>query len=283
MLKINWVEPLVMLLTVLQWLFLAIVAGAIVGSGTSLFLHGLFFFSHDDVQIPLWLQMILLPIGGLLNGLLLHYGYKLNKTDLKDSVISAVHKQSGDMPLKTLLIKPIAAIITLSCGGSAGKEGPCSHIGGSLASGLGRVLGLNAELRKRLVACGVSAGFASVFGTPVAGAIYGVEMLAVGRIQPSFLFPAIVAGVTSFEISKFWRIPYDYYSIGLSIPFSEIIFIKTIFIGILCGMVAWLFVNAVKLTRLLFTQLQERFSLWPPAMPLLGGTILALLILRSGR
>jgi hypothetical protein len=52
MLKINWVEPLVMLLTVLQWLFLAIVAGAIVGSGTSLFLHGLFFFSHDDVQIP---------------------------------------------------------------------------------------------------------------------------------------------------------------------------------------------------------------------------------------
>src|SRR3546814_306131 len=181
--RINYIEPIVMLATVVQWLFLAIIAGAIVGSGTSLFLHGLFFFTGETASIPLWVQMILLCAGGLFNGLLLYYGYQSNKTGLKDSVIAAVHKQSGKMPFKTLAIKPIAAIVTLACGGSAGKEGPCSHIGGTLASGLGRVLGLNAELPKRLVACGVSAGFASVFGTDIAGAIYGVEVLAVGRIQ----------------------------------------------------------------------------------------------------
>lgn len=246
-----------MFMTVIQWLFLAIVAGAIVGSGTSLFLHALMIFSSDDANYPLWLQMIILPIGGLVNGLLLFYGYKANKTDLKDSVILAVHEQSGQMPLKTMLIKPVAALVTLGCGGSAGKEGPCSHIGGSLTAGLANVLNLNAELRKRLVACGVSAGFASVFGTPVAGAIYGVEMLAVGRIQPSFLFPAIVAGVTSFEVSKFWGVPYQYYDIVLSVKFSEAVFIKTILIGVLCGMAAWLFVHAIQFMRLAFNRIQE--------------------------
>src|SRR5574337_2060144 len=95
------------------------------------------------------------------------------------------------------------ALITLGCGGSAGKEGPCSYIGAGVAAGVGRALQLNAELRKRLVACGVSAGFASVFGTPIAGAIYGVEMLAIGRIRHDFLFPGIIAGVTAFQVSKY--------------------------------------------------------------------------------
>lgn len=268
-----------MLATVLMWLVLATIAGLVVGSGTSLFLHGLFYFTGKTLSIPLWLQMVLLPVGGLLNGLLLYYGYRVNKTGLKDSVIAAVHKQSGKMPFRTMAIKPVAAIITLACGGSAGKEGPCSHIGGSLASAIGRVFKLNAELQKRIVACGVSAGFASVFGTPIAGAIYGVEVLAVGRIQPSFLFPAIVAGVTSFQISKFWGIPYTYYNLGAQAQFSETVFIKTVIIGIICGVAARVFVDLISYVRQQFGRLRDRFDMWPPAMPLLGGLLLSALIL----
>ncbi len=277
--RVNLVEPVVMLATVIQWLVLASITGVVVGVGTSIFLHGLFFLTDATASVPLWLQMTLLPVGGLLNGLLLYYGYKRNTTGLKDSIIAAVHKQSGRMPFKTLAIKPIAAIITLACGGSAGKEGPCSHIGGSLASGIGRIFKLNGELQKRIVACGVSAGFASVFGTPIAGAIYGVEVLAIGRIRHDFLFPAIVAGVTSFEISKFLGIPYQYYSLNLLPQFSEILFIKTIAIGMLCGIVAWIFVDMVGLVRAAFGQLRIKFDLWPPLMPLLGGLLLAALIL----
>lgn len=70
-----------------------------------------------------------------------------------------------------------------------------------MAAGGGQALRLNAELRKRLVACGVSAGFASVFGTPIAGAIYG-EMLAIGRIRHDFLFPGIVARCCPDSIVK---------------------------------------------------------------------------------
>lgn len=277
--RINYVEPLVMFATVLQWLVLATITGFIVGSGTSLFLHGLFFLTGKTESIPLWPQMMLLPLGGFLNGLLLYYGYRLNKTDLSDSVIAAVHRQSGRVPLITLAIKPVAAIITLASGGSAGKEGPCAHIGGTLASGIGRLLRLNVELQKRIVACGVSAGFASVFGTPIAGAIYGVEVLAIGRIRHDFLFPAIVAGVASFETSKYWGIPYKYYSVKLLPEFSESLFIKTIAIGVICGIAALVFVEMVGLARRLFTRLRIRFKIWPPLMPLLGGIILSMLII----
>ncbi|TEA71808.1 chloride channel protein [Allopusillimonas soli] len=268
-----------MLATVLQWLFLATITGVIVGTGTSVFLHGLFFLTDSTAGIPLWLQMVLLPIGGLLNGLLLYYGYRLNSTGLKDSAIAAVHTQAGRMPFKTLAIKPVAAIITLACGGSAGKEGPCSHIGGTLASGLGRLFHLNPELQKRLVACGVSAGFASVFGTPIAGAIYGVEVLAAGRIRHDFIFPAIIAGVSSFQISKFWGIPYSYYQLHLLPDFSEALFLKTIAIGIACGLAAWLFVDMVRVSHRLFDALRRRMNLWPPMLPFLGGVLLAVLIL----
>lgn len=268
-----------MLATVLQWLVLAALTGMIVGTGTSFFLHGLSFASGKTDTLSIWWLMVLLPVGGLLNGLLLHYGARLNKSGLKDSVITSVHKQCGRMPFSTMLIKPIAAIITLACGGSAGKEGPGSHIGGTLAAAFGQLLGLNVEMQKRLVACGVSAGFASVFGTPIAGAIYGVEVLSIGRVRHDFLFPAIVAGVISFQVSKLWGIPYDYYTLP-ALPFIPgVLFIKTILIGVLCGIVAWIFVEAIQATRVACFRFRDQNHIWPPLMPLLGGMLLAGLIM----
>jgi H+/Cl- antiporter ClcA len=277
--RVDFIEPAVMLATAVQWLVLATIAGVIVGSGTSLFLHGLFSATGHTFGIPLWLQMTLLPIGGLLNGLLLHYGYRANKTGLIDSQFAAVNTQAGRMPLRTILIKPVAAIITLASGGSAGKEGPCSHIGASLASAIGQMLGLNTELRLRLVACGVSAGFASVFGTPIAGAIYGVEVLAIGRIRHDFLLPAIIAGAASYNISVFWGVPYPHYRFAAPLGFSELLFLKTAVLGLVCGVIAFVFVEAVHRATHLSAYLRNRFQIWPPLMPLCGGGLLALLIL----
>ncbi|MEO6030638.1 MAG: chloride channel protein [Burkholderiaceae bacterium] len=272
------VEPLVMLATVVQWLVLSIVTGAVIGVGCSVFLRLLFATEGRTYAAPLWLQMSLLVIGGLANGLLLYFGYRLNRDGLKDSPIIAVNEQRGRMPFRTLWVKPVAALITLGCGGSAGKEGPCSHIGASFAAGIGQLLHLNPELRKRLVACGVSAGFASVFGTPIAGAIYGVEMLAIGRVRHDFLFPGIVAGVTAFQVCKYLGVPYPVYHIAFVSEFTELLFLKTVLIGILCGAAAWVFVELLQVAKRLFERLRDRYALWPPLMPLLGGVVLALLI-----
>ncbi|QDL39409.1 chloride channel protein [Rhodoferax sediminis] len=273
------VEPLVMLATVVQWLVLSIVTGAVIGVGCSVFLRILFATEGRVYAVPLWLQMSLLVIGGLANGLLLHFGYRTSRSSLKDSPIVSVNEQHGKMPFRTLWVKPLAALITLGCGGSAGKEGPCSHIGASFAAGIGQLLHLNPELRKRLVACGVSAGFASVFGTPIAGAIYGVEMLAIGRIRHDFLFPGIVAGVTAFQVSKYLGVPYSTYHIAFVSDFTELLFLKTVLIGILCGAAAWVFVELLQVAKRLFGRLRDRYALWPPLVPLLGGVVLALLIM----
>jgi H+/Cl- antiporter ClcA len=194
-------------------------------------------------------------------------------------MFAAVNAQEGRMPFRTLPIKPLAAIITLASGGSAGKEGPCSHIGASLAAAIGQVLHLNSELRLRIVACGVSAGFASVFGTPIAGALYGVEVLAIGRIRHDFLFPAIVASLASYKVSTLLGVPYQYYHFATLPDFTETLFLQTAMLGVLCGAVALVLVEFVHRARWLFDQARTRFGLWPPLMPLAGGVLLALLIL----
>jgi H+/Cl- antiporter ClcA len=272
-------EPLVMLATVLQWLVLSVVTGALVGLGCTVFLRLLFATEGRVYDVPWWVLALLLPAGGLANGLLLHYGYRLRHSTFTDNAIVAVNRQQGKMPFRTMWIKPLAALITLGVGGSAGKEGPCSHIGASVAAAAGRALGLNRELRKRLLACGVSAGFASVFGTPIAGAIYGVEMLAIGRLRYDFLFPGIVAGVTAFEVSSHLGVPYPHYVISFAGEFTEVLFLKTIAVGILCGAVAWLFVELLNGCRALGTWLKRRYALWPPLLPLGGGVVVALLAL----
>src|SRR6185437_4173443 len=274
--RFHFAEPLVMLATVVQWLVLSIFTGAIIGVGCTVFLRILFATAGRAYAAPLWLQMTLLPIGGFANGLLLHYGYKLRRSTFNDNAIIAVNEQQGKLPFRTMWIKPVAALITLGCGGSAGKEGPCSHIGASLAAAVGRVLRLNPEMRKRLLACGVSAGFSSVFGTPIAGAIYGVEMLAIGRIRHDFLFPGIVAGVTAFEVSRALGVPYPHYVIDFTGQFTEVLFLKTVLIGVLCGGVAWLFVELLRQAKKLFGGLKQRYALWPPLVPMLGGIVLAL-------
>ena len=258
MLRLRLAEPLVMLATVLQWLALSMLTGAVIGVGCSLFLRALFAVTGHGHALSWGAQSALLLGGGAVNGLLLHYGYRLRRSGYSDSPIVAVNEQHGRMPFRTLWIKPVAALVTLGCGGSAGKEGPCSHIGASLAAGIGRVLHLNPELRKRLLACGVSAGFASVFGTPIAGAIYGVEMLAIGRIRHDFLFPGIVAGVTAFQVSQYLGVPYPVYHIEFVGDFTELLFLKTVLIGILCGAAAWLFVELLQNIRRAFDSLRRR-------------------------
>ncbi|HEX7380988.1 MAG TPA: chloride channel protein [Nevskiaceae bacterium] len=277
--RLPFVEPAVMLATVVQWLILAMLTGAVVGTATSAFLRLLFTLDGKIYGAPLWLQMTLLPAAGLLNGLLLHYGYRANRSGLNDSIIVAVNEQHGHLPLKTMLIKPVAALITLWMGGSAGKEGPCSHLGAEVASGIGSLLHVNTEIRKRLVACGVSAGFASVFGTPIAGAIYGIEILAIGRIRYDFVFPGIVAGITSFAVSRFWGVPYPDYHMVFGSDFSQWMFLKTIAIGVFVGVAAFVFIEALRNIERATAWIKTHFSIWPPAMPLIGGLVMAVLII----
>lgn len=112
-----------------------------------------------------------------------------------EAVIAAVHQRSGRIDWMIAPVKLIATVLTLAFGGSVGKEGPAAQIGASITSLFADILRLGDEDRRRLVICGISAGFAAVFGTPVSGALFGVEVLYLGRIDYTVIFPAMVAGI----------------------------------------------------------------------------------------
>ena len=143
-----------------------------------------------------------------------------------EKVIEAVHKRSGKINPLVVPIKLIATIITIALGGSAGKEGPCAQIGAGLSSAFADLLRFGNRDRKKLVICGISAGFATVFGTPIAGAIFGVEVLFVGGLIYDVLLPAFVAGIVGYHVSSGLGITYFYHQLNFVPVFSSLFFIQ---------------------------------------------------------
>jgi H+/Cl- antiporter ClcA len=97
--------------------------------------------------------------------------------------------------------------------------------------------------RKKLVICGISAGFASVFGTPIAGAIFGVEVLYAGSVLYEVLLPSFIAGVVSYHTTSLFGITYFYYPINVVYVFSNKILIPTILSGIFFGLCGRFFIE----------------------------------------
>ena len=271
--KIKLKEETILFISVVKWVILASVIGIIVGLSTTVFLKALNWSVAFTKQQPFY--FFILPVGLFLSVVLTKYLAPDAQGHGTEKVIEAVHKHSGKINAAVVPVKVLATIITLASGGSAGKEGPCAQIGAGLSSIFADLFRFSESERKKLVICGISGGFAAVFGTPIAGAIFGVEVLFAGSILYDVLLPSFISGIMAYQVSKFFGITYFYYPLKFAYVFSGFFFLKVVLAGLFLGICSLFLIEALNFG----SKLSERIKIWEPLKGILGGTLLIVLAL----
>ena len=266
-------EETILFISVVKWVFLASVIGIIVGLSTTIFLKALNWSIAFTHQQPFYFYF--LPIALFLSVVLTKYLAPDAEGHGTEMVIEAVHKRSGKINASVVPVKLAATIITLASGGSAGKEGPCAQIGAGLSSVFADLFKFNDSERRKLVICGISGGFAAVFGTPIAGAIFGVEVLFAGSILYDVLLPSFISGIMAYQVSSFFGITYFYHPLKFTYVFSEFFFLKVVLLGLFLGICSLLLIEALYLGK----KASEKIKVWQPLKGLLGGALLVVLAL----
>jgi H+/Cl- antiporter ClcA len=263
-------EESVIFFSVFRWLLLAVIIGILVGTATAGFLWCLQWSS----RISAWPYYFwLLPIAMFGSIMLIKYIAPDAKGHGTEKVIEAVHKHSGKIKAIVVPVKLVATVMTLATGGSVGKEGPSAQIGAGLSSIFSDIFKLVDRDRKKLVICGISAGFAAVFGTPIAGSVFGIEVLFVGAILYDVLLPSFVAGIVAYQVASYWGITYLHQGIDLTPVFSNLFFLYILLAGIFFGLVSFLTIKTLQWTE----DLAQSIRIWEPLKGLIGGIALVLL------
>jgi H+/Cl- antiporter ClcA len=251
--KKHSIEQVGIFVSVTKWLVLSSIIGIIIGASVTFFLKALQLSDESKAFLP-FPHYYLLPFGLLFTVWVVKKFAPDAKGHGTEKVIEAVHKKYGKIELAVIPVKLLATIITIFSGGSAGKEGPGAQIGGGMASATSDLFHFNKDDRKKLVICGIGAGFATVFGTPIAGAIFGLEVLVVGLIRYDVLLPSFIAGFSAFTTAQFLGIEYTYFNIDFIQPIDLNLFLilQVILAGVFFGLISDITITTLKrVTRVL--------------------------------
>lgn len=268
-----------MFASVAKWIMLSSLVGAGIGSGVAFFLQLLALGDTHRADLP-FPYYFLLPFALMISVLLVEKIAPSAEGHGTEKVIEAVHKQHGKIDFTVVPVKLATTVLTIFTGGSVGKEGPSAQIGAAMGSLVSSLLKFSRRDREKVVICGISAGFASVFGAPIAGAIFGVEILVVGALMYDVLLPSIVSGFAAFFAAKFVGIEYTYYDIAFypTLDFNFFLLVKVVIGGLFFGLVADFFITMIQSSHYFMRDLKYHYVLKAFA----GGVVMVILTLIVG-
>jgi len=269
-------EHLRLLRFIAKWVVLGAVVGVVAGLASATFLTLLARATEANTETP-WL-LWLLPLGGFAVGLVYRYGGGRSSQG-NNLILEQVHgiDPTGPHPGHQWVPRRLAplvlfgTLVTHLFGGSAGREGTAIQMSGSLNDGVARLLGLRGEDRRLLLVAAIAGGFGSVFGVPLAGALFALEVQTLGRIRHDALVPALAASIVGNEVVHRLDWPHDVtptIELG-AFGIEGVLLLKVAAAGLAFGLASALFSELVIGLKRSFATLVS----WSPARPLIGGVL----------
>lgn len=251
-----------------HWLPIASLAGILSGTASAILLASLEWATATR-EAHQW-TIAFLPLAGLLVGSLYHYWGKTVEAG-NNFILEEIHNPRGVIPARMTPLILLGTCLTHLFGGSAGREGTAIQTGASLADQLTHLLPFNSKDRRILLMAGISGGFSSVFGTPLAGAVFGMEVLTVGRLGYYAILPCFISAFVADYVTRAWGIHHTVYRVTQIVAFTPATIVYSLIAGIAFGLVGMCFAEATHVV----SRISKKYIHWAPARPLVGGVVVA--------
>ena len=259
----------------LKWTFLSILIGLLVGSFTTLFIK--IIVIGVDFTSNFKFYYLFLPAALFLSSFIISKLAPDAKGHGTEKAIESVNKNKGNMKLAVVPVKLLTTFITVIFGGSVGLEGPATQIGAAISSFIGNITKMNVSDKRRLVVCGISAGFVSVFNAPVGAAIFACEVLYIGKLSYISLLPSLISSFVSYYIGLYMGNKPLVFNVKY-IPNNQVTtFLEVFVFGIAIGFLGILFIKLVKYVEKFFAKIK----IYPPLKGIIGGVLLIATIYMS--
>ncbi|MDE1995480.1 MAG: voltage-gated chloride channel family protein, partial [Rhizobiaceae bacterium] len=260
--------------SLIVWTALVVPMAAVVGSLCALFLWSLDRATEARFDHP-WLIYCMPVAGALMVFAYQRFGRAAEGGN--NLIVEQIHEPGGGVPLRMAPFILVATVLTHLVGGSAGREGTAVQLGGSIASAFAKASRLGPSDVRILLMAGIAAGFGAVFGTPIAGAIFALEVLTIGRMQYEALIPCLVAGVAADWACHAWGIEHIQYHIAYlsgvaasTFHLDALLLAKVAVAGIIFGLMARCFSELSHLASSTF----KRVCAFAPLRPVIASVIL---------